>query len=476
MPKIPTFTSTATLTTQSPEVKSTFQMPLTGGPAAGLNTGLEKLNEFYVAKQNLQDTVEAKKNFFEIKGTTDTFLDRQKNNYNEEDAIANYTKDFQEHTKLALAKIPNGDVRQKVQQELQLELGQGILKIKKNSFDILEKESNAIYNSGQTTDAASYEQNVGNPLEQYKYSDQIVRRAEQYADQWKLSDIDKRLKVDSAKTLLFLSDVKTQVMNSENPTEKFLEIYTNKDAQTFIKDQDLPKLLIETFKNSISNMAVKGDINSDYAKAVNLVDQLENLKRPDGTKIITDKNLSDWNSFKEKVYAERYTHDEMKQKANNDAEVVKFSDDQKEKVTNAFFNKFSTGTDLTSTKGKETAALASDEYDQEISRYLAANKNATNLEKKTYAKDTANRIIEKYSIMNSDNFKVYDSKNNKINYHFLFSELETSAVDYKNNPSNDHPLAKQAKVFGYVDKKGNPDVNSFLKANIPVLKQRLADQ
>jgi hypothetical protein len=204
-------------------------MPLTGGPAATLTSSLEKVNEFYVAKQNLQDTVEAKKNFFEIKGTTDTFFDRQKNNYNEEDAVANYTKDFQEHTKLALAKIPNGDVRQKVQQELQLELGQGILKIKKNSFDVLEKESNAIYNTGQTTDAAAYEQNVGNSLEQYKYSDQIVRRAEQYADQWKLSDIDKKLKVDSAKTLLFLSDVKTQVMNSENPTEKFLEIYNNKD-------------------------------------------------------------------------------------------------------------------------------------------------------------------------------------------------------------------------------------------------------
>ena len=99
MPKITTFTSQTQLTNQSGEVKSQFQVPLTGGIAGGISSGLEKLNDYYVTKQNLQDSVEAKKKFYEIKGTTDTYLERQKDNYNEEDAISNYTKDFKEYSK-----------------------------------------------------------------------------------------------------------------------------------------------------------------------------------------------------------------------------------------------------------------------------------------------------------------------------------------------------------------------------------------
>ena len=205
MPKIPTFSSQAQLTPASPEVKSQFQVPLTGGIAGGVTAGLEKLNEYYVAKQNLQDTVEAKKKFYEFKGTADTFIERNKNNYNEEDAIQNYTKDFNEYSKLELQKITNPNVREKLKQELDLELGQGILKIKKQSFEALTRESQSIYNTGQTNDAASYEMNDGNALEQYKYKDQMVRRAEEYADQWKLSAYDKKLKVDGVLTTLFLS-------------------------------------------------------------------------------------------------------------------------------------------------------------------------------------------------------------------------------------------------------------------------------
>ena len=175
MPKIPTYTSTAQFKSQSPEIKTQFQVPLTGGAAGSIATGLEKINEFYVAKQNLQDSVEAKNKYYQIKGTTDTFFERQKSNYNEEDAIQNYTKDFNDYTKLELSKVANGNVRQKLKQELDLEFGQGILKIKKNSFDALIKEDTSLYNTGQTTDVAAYEENAGNPLEQYKFKDQVVK-------------------------------------------------------------------------------------------------------------------------------------------------------------------------------------------------------------------------------------------------------------------------------------------------------------
>ena len=474
MPKIPTYTSTAQLTAQSPEIKTQFQVPLTGGAAGTITTGLEKINEFYVAKQNLQDTVEAKKKYYEIKGTTDTFFERQKNNYNEDDAIQNYTKDFNEYTKLELTKVTNGDVRQKLKQELDLEFGQGVLKIKKNSFDALEKEAASIYNTGQTTDVASYELSAGNPLEQYKFKDQVIRRAEEYGTQFKLSDIDKQLKVNAAKATLFLSDVKSQVMNSEDPTNSFKQLYENNNAQTFIKDTDLTKLLVETYKNKISNMAVKGDPNSDYTAAVNLADQVEKLTKPDGTKIITDKNLAEWNGFKEKIFRERGNHEELKIKANNDAEVVKFETEQNERVEGKFYNKLSTSTTMRSDQDKNTAILATDEYKQRSSAYLSANTNADNATKKAALRDIANEVINKYEAIKIDKYSIY-SKNNKVNYHFLFGELNDMRKDYVKNPSTDHPLVKEALKFGYKDKNGKADVNAFLEDTLPALSKRLQD-
>ena len=476
MPKIPTYTSTAQLTAQSPEIKTQFQVPLTGGAAGTITTGLEKINEFYVAKQNLQDTVEAKKKYYEIKGTTDTFFERQKNNYNEDDAIQNYTKDFNEYTKLELAKVTNGDVRQKLKQELDLEFGQGVLKIKKNSFDALEKEAASIYNTGQTTDVASYELSAGNPLEQYKFKDQVIRRAEEYGTQFKLSDIDKQLKVNAAKATLFLSDVKSQVMNSEDPTNSFKQLYENNNAQTFIKDTDLTKLLVETYKNKISNMAVKGDPNSDYTAAVNLADQVEKLTKPDGTKIITDKNLLEWNKFKENIYSEKVNHDDLKDKAMQSADVNTYVQGQKDRVEGAFVNKFTSSTDIESVAGRQKAIDANNEYTQVLQDWLSANKNKSAVEKKNYSTELANRIIDKYNDLDIKKVNAYDSKNNKINYHYLFDELQTLKENYKTDPVAEKGLASQAKLFGYVDKKGNADVNSFLRDYIPILQQRLQNQ
>ena len=474
MPKIPTFSSQTQLTANSPEVKSQFQVPLTGGAGSQISAGLEKINDFYVTKQNLQDSVEAKKKFYEIKGTSDTFLERQKDNYNEEDAIKNYTNDFNEYSKLELSKITNSNVRDKLKQELDLEFGQNVLKIKKMSFDALEKESKGIYNTGQTTDAASYELNADNPYEQFRYKDQMIRRAEEYSNLHKLNDVAKQLKIDGVKTMLLLSDVKTKVLNSENPNEDFKQIYENNNAQTFIKDQDLPKLLIETYKSQISNIAVAGDINSDYDKAVKLVNQVEKLTKPDGTKIITDKNLAEWNGFKEKIFKERGSHEELKIKANNDAEVVKFETEQNDRVEGNFYNKLSTSTTMRSDQDKKTAILATDEYKQRSSAYLSANSNADNGTKKAALRDIANEVINKYEAINIDKYSIY-SKNNKVNYHFLFGELNEMRKDYVKNPSADHPLVKEALKFGYKDKNGKADVSAFLEDTLPALSKRLQD-
>ena len=121
--------------------------------------------------------------------------------------------------------------------------------------------------------------------------------------------------------------------------------------------------------------------------------------------------------FQEKIFKERGSHEELKLKANNDAEVVKFESEQNERVESNFYNKLSTSTTMRSDQDKKTAILATDEYKQRSSLYLSANSNADNATKKAELRDIANEVINKYEAVNIDKYSIY-SKNNKVNYHF----------------------------------------------------------
>ena len=61
MPKIPTFTAQTRMTADVADIKTQYQAPLTGGPVSQLIPVMQKLNDYYVAQQDLTEKIEAKK-------------------------------------------------------------------------------------------------------------------------------------------------------------------------------------------------------------------------------------------------------------------------------------------------------------------------------------------------------------------------------------------------------------------------------
>ena len=475
MPSIPTFTSKTTVTESSPNLKTQFQAPIDNVTGTEGLKAFTKLNEYYSAQQDLTDTVEAKKKFYEMKGTTDQFVVQQKDNYNEQNAIQNYNNNFNEYSKAELDKVSNPIVREKLRKELSVEYGQGIYQVKKNSFDSLEKESAGIYNTSQNTLSSQYEQET-NPELKNQIKDQMLTNAIEFNKQHKLSPVDLINRSKAIETLTFVTDFKKTVMGSDNAQESFKQLYDSKDASRFIKNEDLSKLLIETYKNNISNIAVKGDENSDYDKALKMAKELESLKTPDGKKILTDKSQADWGAFTEKLRTEKTSHETLKLEASQNLEINTYIKNEKDNLQNAFVNKMTMTTDAAGNLSREKATQAETEFNSTIQTWLFANKDKTNGEKKQYITELKRNIIDKYNdnaISDVNKISAFDSYQRPINIHRTMATYEDDYKSYLANPNGTNYLKTEAKLRGFVDKKGNPDVRSYMNVIIPILKQRL---
>ena len=75
------------------------------------------------------------------------FLKQEENNYNEQNAIQNFTNKWNNLTKQKLDGVSNIGVRNRIKQNLDLEYGDYVYNIKKQSFKALETESTNTYNS-----------------------------------------------------------------------------------------------------------------------------------------------------------------------------------------------------------------------------------------------------------------------------------------------------------------------------------------
>jgi hypothetical protein len=237
-------------------------------------------------------------------------------------------------------------------------------------------------------------------------------------------------------------------------------------------------LLIETYKNNISNIAIKGDINSDYDKAIKMANELETLKTPDGKKVLSDKTQADWATFKEKILNEKVGHEQLKLEASQNLEINTYLKDEKDNLQNAFINKMTMTTDAAGNLAREKATQAETEFNSTIQNWLFANKDKTNGEKKQYITQLKRNLIEKYNdnAIALENISAFDTYQKPMNIHRLFSQYESDYNAYNANPTAPNYLKTEAKLRGYVDKKGNPDVKAYFDSIKPLLLKRLQEE
>lgn len=469
MPKIPTYTAQTRMTADVADLKTQYQAPLTGGPISQLVPAIQKLNDYYVAQQDLTEKIEAKKETFVIKGEADKFLKQEENNFNEQNAIQNFTNKWNNLTKQKLDSVSNIGVRNRIKQNLDLEYGDYVYNIKKQSFKALETESTNTYNSEQNTLAAKYQTYKDNPIIKAQVKTQMLDNATDFVKSMQLSPIDEINKRNAVERDLFLLDLDS-VIGTANAKENFTKMDETFGASRFVKDDELSKALFVTYKEKISKIAVKGDPNSDYDKAIQIANEFETLQRASGKKVLSGKLQSDWSDFKQNLLSESIAHDEIKNKVVQGTEVNEYSVAQKDILQKTFYN--SNFPDLSGQRSVTLAKESGFEYDQRFNQFLTANPNASKLEKKLYAKELATLLIDKYRDADIANITTFDLQKNKFNIVREKQQIADLIATYNADPTQPNQLKTLAKLNGFKDKNGNPDINGFLKEYQKVIQAR----
>jgi len=469
MPRIPTYTAQTRMTADVADVKTQYQAPLTGGPLSALVPAMQKLNDYYVAQQDLTEKIEAKKETFIIKGEADKFLKQEESNFNEQNAIQNFTNKWNQLTKQKLDGISNVGVRNRIKQNLDLEYGDYVYNIKKQSFKALESESTNTYNSEQNTLAAKYQTYKDNPIIKAQVKSQMLNNASDFTKSMQLSPIDEINKRNAVERDLFLLDLDS-VIGTANAKDNFAKMDEAFGASRFVKDDELTKVLFTTYKEKISKIAVKGDPNSDYDRAIQIANEFETLQRASGKKVLTGKLQSDWSDFRQNLLSESVAHEELKTKVVQGTEVNKYSNDQKDILKSAFYN--SIIPDMSGERNITLYKAATEEYDQRFNQFISANPNAPILEKKLYAQELKNLLIDKYTQTEYKNIRAFDLQNNKFNVVRSKQEIADAIAAYNANPDEKNILKTLAKLNGFKDKNGNPDINGFLKEYQKVIQAR----
>jgi hypothetical protein len=469
MPKIPTFTAQTRITSDVADIKTQYQEPLTGGPIAQLVPAIEKLNNYYVAQQDLTEKIEAKKETFIIKGEADKFLKQEENNFNETNAIQNFSNKWEQLTKQKLSNISNAGVKERIKQNLDLEYGDYVYNIKKQSFKALEAETISTYNTGQNTLAAKYKTYKDNPIIKAQVKTQMLDNASDLVKSMQLSPIDEINKRNAVERDLFLIDLDS-VIGTTNAKENFAKMDEAFGATRFVKDDELSKALFVTYKEKISKIAVKGDPNSDYDRAIQIANEFETLQRANGSKVLTGKQQSDWSDFRQNLLSESIAHDEIRTKVVRGTEVNEYSVAQKDILQKTFYNAIVP--DLSGERNKTLATESGFEYDQRLNQFLSANPNAPTLEKKLYAQELKNLLIDKYRDADITKITAFDLQRNKFNIVREKQQIADAITAYNANPDEKNILKVYAKLNGYKDKNGNPDINGFLKEYQKVIQAR----
>ena len=178
MPKIPTFTSTREMTTEAPSVRSNIRISPTATTASALLPAAKAIDDYYIKQRDNTEKLEARKKYYEMKSESDKVMEKYKNNSDEFYSVNGYNQEFGEYRKQELSQIKNKRIKKRLENLLDLDQSENIYKIKENSFDAFEKESEVTYENGQNILANEYNLETNEELKQKKLQERIELAAE----------------------------------------------------------------------------------------------------------------------------------------------------------------------------------------------------------------------------------------------------------------------------------------------------------
>ena len=468
MPKIPTFTATGRPTSEVGSVTSNIRIDPRQTLAASLVPVAQAIDNYSIKKRDNEEKLIAKKAVLDLKAESDKIIQSQKDNISEDEAINNWKTTFTPLINQKLSTIKNRRVKKLVESSIDLENSESIYHLKQNSFKAYEKESTKIYNDEMNIGVNNYKA-TDNPILKVKYKTDLKDKAEKFNKEHMLGANDLKKRKEAIDSVLLLTDADSFI-GLPNAEKQIANLDSSLKGEKFLSNDNFNKSIYNSYEAKINSLAVEGDPNADYDEAIRLVNELENFERYNGNKVVSGTIEKSFAQLKEKVLGESIRHEDKVTKITQGNAFFDYSQGQKKIMETNFFNQFDSS--LNKAANREKAFEAGQEYDQRIDAYLAANQDATYAEKQEYARDLRMNIIDKYQDIEIEKVTAFNLTSNKFNVTREADAVFELKKQYDIDPSKPNTLKTLAKLNGFVDEKGNPDVGALLNVYIPILQDR----
>ena len=470
MPKIPTFTAEKSMTSEASSVVSNIKLSPRSTVASALIPAAKQVQTYAIKKRDNEEKLQAKKTLLELKAESDKIIESQKDNPNEEESIGVWENSFKQLSNNKLANIKNKRIKKLVEDSLELENLESVYHLKTNSFKAYEKQSVQVYNDKINMDVAKYK-GTDNPILKTKYKQEIYRDAEDFNKEHELgsADLKKRLETIDA-TLLFVDADYTIGLGFNNAAESIAKLDSDINGASFINDDLFSNNIFNSYSQKINDLTIKGDPNADYDEAERLLSQLESFERYTGSKVVSGEREVKFANLRQKILVEKVGHDDLLRKIQMGNNFEEYNKDQRSILSSEFYNALDARFNKSANKEKSEAATF--EYDQRIDLFLSSNPDATEFEMQQYARDLRLNLIDKYQETSIETITAFNLEENKFNVIREAKDVNRSYQEYLANPEAKNILKTLAKLNGYVDESGKPDVEMFLNDYTKILKQR----
>jgi len=353
---------------------------------------------------------------------------------------------------------------------LSLEESESIYHLKTNSFKAYEKESIQVYNDKINMDVAKYK-GTDNAILKVKYKEELYRDATDFNNEHELgsSDLENRLKTIDA-SLLFVDSDYTIGLGFNNAAETIAKLDSGIDGASFINDEIFSNNIFASYNQKINDLTIKGDPNADYDEAERLLSQLESFERYTGSKVVSGDREVKFANLRQRLLTEKVSHDSLVLKIRMGEEFEEYNKNQRSILNSEFFNALDAR--FNKSANKEKAEEATFEYDQRIELYLSSNPDASLFETQQYARDLRLNLIDKYQETSIQTITAFNLEENKFNVIREAKDVNRSYQEYQSDPQAKNILKTLAKLNGYLNEDGSPDVNAFMNDYTKILKQR----
>ena len=470
MPKIPTFTAEKSITSEASSVVSNIKLSPRSTVASALIPAAKQVQAYTIKKRDNEEKLQAKKTLLELKAESDKIIESQKDNPNEEESIGVWENSFKQLSNNKLSNIKNKRIKKLVEDSLELENLESVYHLKTNSFKAYEKQSIQVYNDKINMDVAKYK-GTDNAILKAKYKDEIYRDAESFNKEHELgsADLKKRLETIDA-TLLFVDADYTIGLGFNNAAESIAKLDSDVNGASFINDDLFSNNIFNSYLQKINDLTIKGDPNADYDEAERLLSQLESFERYTGSKVVSGEREVKFANLRQKILTEKVGHDDLLRKIQMGNNFEEYNKDQRSILSSEFYNALDAR--FNKSANKEKSESATFEYDQRIDLFLSSNPDATEFEMQQYARDLRLNLIDKYQETSIETITAFNLEENKFNVIREAKDVNRSYNEYLADPEAKNILKTLAKLNGYVDKSGKPDVEMFMNDYVKILKQR----